>query len=132
MAHESWADLKHTINLHKRSFCSSLLIVVSMVLFSLAIGTFVGIKVADNMIKSRVGESDFESVESKGHSQTEEAKFVANSKVADVIKTNQTMKNLIHNAKGSIRSQLRLNHLKCTEVEFDGTFDNTPGTFSGT
>ena len=107
-----------------------------MVLFSLAIGTFVGIKVADNMIESRVGESEFESVESKGHSQTEEAKFVANSKVADVIKTNQTMnhtmKNLIHNAKGSIRSQLRLNHLKCTEIEFDGTFDNTPGTFTGT
>ena len=101
-----------------------------MVLFSLAIGTFVGIKVADDMIGSRAGETDFESVESKGHSQTE--KFVANSKVADVIKTNQTLKNLIHNAKGSIRSQLRLNHLICTEVEFNGTFDNKPGTFSGT
>ena len=54
-----------------------------MVLFSLAIGTFVGIKVADDMIGSRVGETDFESVESKGYSQTE--KFVANSKVAQKI-----------------------------------------------
>ena len=96
------------------------------------IGIFLGNQVAAN---------EFGYSELEVFFVTEEAKSAPNfvgkapngllSIPVDIPKTDtgNGSRNRIDHAEGSIRSQMQMNRVICTDVEFDGTFDVIPGSF---
>lgn len=100
------------------------------------IGVFVGIHLSDKLTKSRVTEGNAGTTELDAIFRTDETKFVESSEMAGIlaisnyvpydIPTNKTIRKRIENAKGSIITPIRLNHVKCSSIEFDGTFEDIP------
>ena len=115
-----------------RSFCSIFFIAASISLCGLLIGIFLGNQVAAN---------EFGYTELEVFFVTEEAKTAPNFAAkppngllaipVDIPKTDtgNGSRNRIDHAEGSIRSQMQMNRVICTDVEFDGTFDVVPGSF---
>ena len=119
-----------------RSFCSIFFIAASISLCGLLIGIFLGNQVAAN---------EFGYTELEVFFLTEEAKtvpyFAAKApngllaipvdipKTDTISDTGNGSRNRIDHAEGSIRSQMQMNRVICTDVEFDGTFDVVPGSF---
>ena len=115
-----------------RSFCSIFFIAASISFCGLLIGIFLGNQVAAN---------EFGYTELEVFFVTEEAKSAPNfagkapngllAIPVDIPKTDtgNGSRNRINHAEGSIRSQMQMNRVICTDVEFDGTFDVVPGSF---
>ena len=108
-----------------RSFCSIFFVAVSISLCGLLVGIFLGNHVAGIESADLNGPDGVfrMNVDNDGDSRAVGLLAIP----AGVPKTNNTTVKRIEHAEGSVRSQLRMNQVICTEIEFDGTFDSIPG-----
>ena len=108
-----------------RSFCSIFFVAVSISLCGLLVRIFLGNHVAGNESADLNGPDELfrMNVDNDGGSQASELLAIP----AGVRKTNNTTVKRIEHAEGSVRSELKMNRVICTEIEFDGTFESIPG-----